>query len=92
MPPSCGAIRLADAQVLTRSIRVEFFVDDFEQYMAGVWMVLLHPNVQRFSEDQQREVTEWIYENLWSRGLPGADSRPSGDLPRDQGAGADLMT
>lgn len=29
-----------------------------------------HPNVHRFSEDQQREVTEWIYEHLWSRGLP----------------------
>jgi hypothetical protein len=26
--------------------------------------------VHRFSEDQQREVTEWIYEHLWSRGLP----------------------
>jgi hypothetical protein len=62
--------RLADAQVLTKSTRVEFFVDDFEQYMAGVWMVLLHPDVHRFSEDQQREVTEWIYENLWSRGRP----------------------
>ena len=36
--------------------RAAFFVDDFEQYMAGVWMVLLHPNVHRFSEDQQREV------------------------------------
>jgi hypothetical protein len=62
--------RLADAQILTKSTRVEFFVDDFELYMAGVWMVLLHPNVHRFSEDQQREVTEWIYENLWSRGRP----------------------
>jgi hypothetical protein len=62
--------RLADAQVLTKSTRVEFFVDDFEQYMAGVWMVLLHPNVHRFTEDQQREVTEWIYEQLWSRGRP----------------------
>jgi hypothetical protein len=62
--------RLADAQVLTKSTRLEFFVDDFEQYMAGVWMLLLHPNVHRFSEDPQREVTEWVYENLWSRGRP----------------------
>jgi hypothetical protein len=62
--------RLAEAQVLTKSTRIEFLVDDFEQYMAGVWMVLLHPNVHRFSEEQQREVIEWIYENLWSRGRP----------------------
>jgi hypothetical protein len=62
--------RLTDAQVLTKSTRIEFFADDFERYMAGVWMVLLHPDGQRFSEDQQHEVIEWIYENLWSRGRP----------------------
>jgi len=60
----------AEAQVLTKSSRVEFFVDDFEQFMAVVWMILLHPNVHRFSEEQQREVTEWVYANLWSRGQP----------------------
>jgi hypothetical protein len=58
----------AGAQVLTKSSRVEFFVDDFERFMAVVWMVLLHPNVHRFTEEQQREVTEWVYANLWSRG------------------------
>jgi hypothetical protein len=60
----------AGAQVLTKSSRVEFFVDDFEQFIAVVWMILLHPNVHRFSEEQQREVVEWVYTNLWSRGLP----------------------
>lgn len=60
----------ADAQVLSKSSRVEFFVDDFEQFMAVVWMILLHPNVHHFAEDQQREVVEWVYGNLWSRGLP----------------------
>jgi hypothetical protein len=58
------------AQVLTRSSRVEFFVDDFEQFMAVVWMILLHPNVHCFSDSQQQEVIEWVYTNLWSRGLP----------------------
>lgn len=62
--------RLAGAQVRTKSSRVEFFVDDFAQFMAVVWMILLHPNVHPFSEEQQREVVEWVYENLWSRGLP----------------------
>ena len=60
----------ADAQVLRKSSRVEFFVDDFEQFMAVVWMILLHPAVHRFAEGQQREVIEWVYANLWSRGLP----------------------
>lgn len=62
--------RLAGAQVLEKTSRVEFFVDDFEQFMAVVWMILLHPRVHQFSKEQQREVTEWVYENLWSRGLP----------------------
>lgn len=62
--------RFADAQVLTRTDRVEFFVDDFEQFMAVVWMILLHPTVHQYSRDQQQEVIEWVYENLWSRGQP----------------------
>jgi hypothetical protein len=62
--------RFSDAQLLSRSSRVEFFVDDFEQFMAVVWMILLHPNVHNFNEEQQREVIAWIYDNLWSRGLP----------------------
>lgn len=62
--------RLADAQVLEKSSRVEFFVDDFEQFMAVVWMILLHPSVHQFSEEQQREVIEWVYASLWRQGLP----------------------
>lgn len=72
---ACAKERAADpvfagAQVLTKSSRVEFFVDDFERFMAVVWMILLHPNVHRFDEEQQREVTEWVYANVWSRGQP----------------------
>ena len=33
-------------------------------------MILLHPNVHRFSQEQQREAIEHVYERLWSRGLP----------------------
>ena len=77
--------RLPDAQVLTKSTRIEFFVEDFEQYMAGVWMVLLHPNVHRFSEEQQREVTEWVYENRWSRGLPLAQIQDNLVIYRGRG-------
>ena len=45
-------------------------MDDFERFMAVVWMILLHPTVHQFSEEQQREVIEWVYGNLWSRGMP----------------------
>jgi hypothetical protein len=38
--------------------------------MAVVWMILLHPNVHRFSEAQQCEVIEWVYRELWSLCLP----------------------
>ena len=62
--------RLAGATILTESNQVQFFTDNFGQFMAVVWMILLHPNVHQFSEEQQREVIEFVYENLWSRGLP----------------------
>jgi hypothetical protein len=60
----------AGAQVLSKSSRVEFVVDDFERFMAVVWMILLHKNVHRYTEDQHREVIEWVYANLWSRRVP----------------------
>jgi hypothetical protein len=62
--------RFANARILSKVSRIEFFVDEFEQFMAVVWMVLLHPNVHRFSEDQQREVIEFVYREIWSRGIP----------------------
>ena len=63
-------MRLADAQVLTRSNLVHFFAPDFGEFMSVVWMILLHPNVHVFLEEQQREVIEFVYGNVWSRGLP----------------------
>lgn len=62
--------RLHDAQILNKRSRVEFFVDDFGQFMAVVWMILLHPDVHRFSPSQQQEVIEFVYEQLWSRRRP----------------------
>jgi hypothetical protein len=54
---------------LTRS-QVQFFAPSFEEFMGVVWMILLHPTVHRFSRDQQCEVIEYVYGELWSRGLP----------------------
>ena len=55
--------------VLTRT-QVQFFAPDFEQFMRVVWMILLHPTVHRFSRDQQCAVIDYVYDHLWSRGLP----------------------
>ncbi len=62
--------RFAGARIDCRTSRVHFFVDDFEQFMGVMWMILLHPNVHRFTLEQQREVIEHVYRHLWSRGVP----------------------
>jgi hypothetical protein len=61
---------LGKARVDGRTKRVYFFVEDFEQFMGVIWMILLHPNVHRFSEEQQEEVTEFVYQKLWSKRVP----------------------
>jgi hypothetical protein len=62
--------RLENATIFRKSSLVQFFVDDFEKFMSVVWMILLHPNVHPYTEDQQCEVIEWVYEKFWSRKLP----------------------
>ncbi|HSE96113.1 MAG TPA: class I SAM-dependent methyltransferase [Methylomirabilota bacterium] len=61
---------LADARVRSRSSRVEFFVDDFERLMGVVWMILLYPNVHRYTREQMIEIIEHVYERLWRPGRP----------------------
>jgi len=58
------------AQILAKKSRVQFFVNDFEQFMAVVWMVLLYPNVHRYSLKQREEITEFIYKHFWIRKRP----------------------
>ena len=58
------------AQVLTKTSRVEFRIDDFERFMSVIWMILLHPYVHVYSRDQQSEITEYVYRKLWERRAP----------------------
>jgi hypothetical protein len=58
------------AQVVTRSSLVDFFVDDFERFMSVVWMILLYPNVHRYTEEQRCEITAHVYGTLWRRKKP----------------------
>jgi hypothetical protein len=59
-----------EAQVVLKRSRVEFFVEDFERLMAVVWMILLHPRVHRFNTEQQCDVIECVYLDLWRRRKP----------------------
>lgn len=58
------------AQVLLRTNRVNFYVDDFEKFMAGVWMILLYPQVHRYGLRQREEITEFIYRHFWRKKKP----------------------
>lgn len=60
----------ADAEIRQRSTVVDFWVDDFERFMSVVWMILLYPNVHDYTLEQRIEITEHVYEQLWSRKQP----------------------
>lgn len=55
------------AQIFFKKSRVHFFVDDFEQFMAVVWMILLYPDVHHYSLKQREEITEFIYKHYWRK-------------------------
>ena len=59
-----------DQQVVAKASRVEFRVDDFTHFMSVVWMILLYPNVHRYTLEQRVEITRYVYEKIWHRGLP----------------------
>jgi hypothetical protein len=58
---------LGTAQILTKTDRVRFFVDDFHALMSVVWMILLYPNVHRYTREQRREITAHVYRKLFAR-------------------------
>ena len=58
------------SQIIARTNHVRFFVDDFEKFMAVVWMILLYPNVHVYSEEQKEEVTEFVHDAFWKRKQP----------------------
>ncbi|MCK4505108.1 MAG: class I SAM-dependent methyltransferase [Candidatus Aegiribacteria sp.] len=50
--------------------RVNFFIDDFEKFMAVIWMILLYPNVHKFTPEQKEEITNHIFDNFWIKKKP----------------------
>ena len=58
------------AQILTKTDRVRFFVDDFRALMSVVWMILLYPNVHHYTPAQRHEITRHVYRHLFARRKP----------------------
>lgn len=58
------------ARILSRTHEVQFFVDDFGKFMAVIWMILLYPNVHRYTLKQKEEITEHVYRNFWLKKKP----------------------
>jgi hypothetical protein len=53
------------AQILVKRSRVRFLADDFEKLMSVVWMILLYPDVHSYTDDQRREITEFVLQEFW---------------------------
>jgi hypothetical protein len=62
--------RFANAQIHSKTDRVRFFVDDFRELMSVVWMILLYPNVHRYSAAERREITLHVYRRLFVKRKP----------------------
>lgn len=58
------------AKILRQTHSVNFSVDDFEKFMAVIWMILLYPNVHKYTPEQKEEITDHIYDNFWIRKKP----------------------
>lgn len=59
-----------NAQLISSTHRVEFFTEDFEQFMAVIWMILLYPDVHPYTLAERHEITEYIYKNFFLKKIP----------------------
>ena len=58
------------AGIRVETHRVKFFNDDFEKFMAVIWMTLLYPNVHDYTHDQKEEITEYVYSSFYKPRKP----------------------
>jgi hypothetical protein len=58
------------SEISIKRSRVSFFVDDFEEFMAVIWMIMLYPNVHRYTRAQKDEITEFVFKRFWARKKP----------------------
>ncbi|MDD5681417.1 MAG: class I SAM-dependent methyltransferase [Candidatus Omnitrophica bacterium] len=50
--------------------KVRFCVNDFANFMAVVWMLLLYPDVHKYTLKQREEITEFILNRFWLKKKP----------------------
>jgi hypothetical protein len=62
--------RYVGAEISCHTSRIEFFVEDFGQFLSVIWMIMLHPHVHRHSLEQLREIAEYVYEHMYRPGRP----------------------
>ncbi|MDD4893731.1 MAG: class I SAM-dependent methyltransferase [Candidatus Omnitrophica bacterium] len=58
------------SQILINTHPVRFFVNDFAKFMSVIWMILLYPNVHKYTLPQREEITEHIYNKFWLKKRP----------------------
>ena len=54
-----------NSSIKTKTNKINFWIDDFEKFMAVIWMILLYPNVHNYTDEQKEEITEFTYNNFW---------------------------
>lgn len=59
-----------DAQFYLRTNRVRFFADNFKDFMAVVWMILLYPNVHKYTLNQREEIARFVHDKFWVKKRP----------------------
>ena len=59
-----------NARIRSKTSYARFFVDDFEKFMAVVWMILLYPDVHQYTLKQRAEITEFVYRKFWKPKRP----------------------
>lgn len=60
-----------EAAVIGQATReVRFWADDFHDFMAPVWMIMLYPHVFNYSLEQRREITAYVLQTFWRQQRP----------------------
>jgi hypothetical protein len=59
-----------NTQVILKTSRVRFFVDDFEKLMKVVWMILLYPGVHDYSQSQKEDIVSFVYDHFHVKKRP----------------------
>ncbi len=59
------AEQVPEARVVAETREVRFRVDDFERFMAVIWMIMLYPDGHDYDLGQRTEITEFVIDHFW---------------------------